>query len=462
MGTYVVNFTDISKEPISVLEQDVDNTSTDISLFGLIRLRYGEELQENLLHLLENYASPEDASAPGNPNLAKTYNGLLANPIEGQFWYNSSSKRLNQWNGSQWMPIRGIEDIAVNWGTIGHGQRLPRPVSQTTGYQFEYSECIWSVSPAAYDGYFLAMNCSTALDSEVTMQYRLIGTDTLLPGLVNYLIIGIRGNRNRGNRVDPPAISGVTPTPTPTIGAITPTPSITPTIDITPTVTTTVTPTPSITPTITPTPSSTALGINTRLYTSPSEGDPGGPGPGGVDVRLYNTCGPSVTIDDVQKSYYISLQNLSGGVPPYTVNFRWITTTLIDGWYYRNGEYLGNKYDLPPISLIRTYGGGFEPPSNYLRTGLTQTSLPQIRIQAVFDSPSAFRSDYTYFMKYVISGKVILTDSIGQTRTWWIPELPTIVGGSNITETDNPSEIPIPHNVSWWHYENCYDCPDCF
>ena len=47
MGTYTVNFTDISKEPISVLEQDVDNTSTDISLFGLIRLRYGEELQEN-------------------------------------------------------------------------------------------------------------------------------------------------------------------------------------------------------------------------------------------------------------------------------------------------------------------------------------------------------------------------------------------------------------------------------
>jgi hypothetical protein len=456
VNSYEVNFTDVNTSPIYVLEQAVDNTSIDISLFGLIRLSYGEELQENLLHLLENFSCPEDEILPNTPDLSISHNNLLENPIKGQFWHNSTNGTLYHYDGIYWIPIRGLEDVGANWGSIGHGQQLPRPVSPTTGYVFPYEECIWSVSPAAYDGSFQGMNCYTEVDSRVIMEYRLTGDTFPLPGIVNYLIIGIKGNNNLGHMIVPPPIEGITPTPTPTIGAITPTPSVTPTINVTPSNTPTVTPTKTVTPTPSPTQSSAPLGISTRLYTSPSPGDPGGVGPGGVETRLENTCGPLVTLSEVEKSYFISLQGLSGGTPPYTVSFRWIYINGPWGRLFLPND--GQQYALPNMTIKRSYSGGTIGGSSYERTNLIPGNIPNIKLQLKFDDPNLFTPTREYQIHYSIQGRIILWDSLGNSRTWWIPINPTPIGGSNIT-TD-PGAI-LYHTLNWTHYYDCSNCPDC-
>jgi hypothetical protein len=457
MTTYVVHFTDVNATPISVYEQSVDDTSTDISIFGYIRLSYGEALQENLLHVLENFACPEDPLVPGIPDLATTYGNLLQNPTRGQFWYNSTARSINYWTGTNWVPMRGGEDVAANWGTIGHGEQLPRPISPTTGYEFDYDECIWSVAPANYEASFSGMNCSTDNQARVTMEYSFTNTGELFYGsVVNYLIIGIKGNKNLGyNGIDPPQISGVTPTPTPTPGGLTPTPSFTPTINVTRSVTPTATSTPAITPTFTPTPSPFILGLNTRLYTSPSPGDPGGVGPGGIDTQLYGTCGPTITYNQVEQSYFISLQNIEGGTGPYMVSFRWITVTPDLSWY--EGDTVAQRTNLwPDMTLTAKYYGGTGTVDNYQRTGVDGTMYPRMEIKPVFKNSVTFNPALSYFINYHIQGYVLLTDAYGQSKQWWIPRYPTEVGGSDINDP-----VTWVHSVSYSHHANCYDCATC-
>lgn len=261
MANYEVKYTDLNKTPISIPEGDFNNTSTDTHLFGRTKLEYGEQLNENILHLLENFASPELSGGTefnANPDFINaTYNNLLSHPSDGQLWYNTTRKRFYFFDGSNWIPISNRDDYAANWGVIYDGFSLPKPVSATTGRVFEYSECIWSVAPANLSGKTDFLVCATDNNALVNMKFRYVGDSILTSGVANYLIIGIKGNTNYGTNVTP-----VVPTPTPT-PAVTPTPTFdpavspTPTAGISPTPTVTVTATPAVTPTntVTPTPS---------------------------------------------------------------------------------------------------------------------------------------------------------------------------------------------------------------
>lgn len=256
-----VKYTDKSKLPIQINDGDVNNSSTDLSLFGDVRLEYGQELNENLLHLLENFAAPEvtgstfSNSVPDFTNV--TYNTILSRPTGGELWYNTTRGQFYFWNGTQWFPIANRGDYAANWGIISDGYALPKPVSPKTGYVFDYSECIWSVSHANFNGRFDYSICSVGDNGRVTARFRYAGQTNLTSTVANYLIIGIKGNTNIGTNVSPPL---PTPTPSPSIGA---TPTVTPTVSNSATpiipVTPTVTPTTSapVTPTVTPTPSVT-------------------------------------------------------------------------------------------------------------------------------------------------------------------------------------------------------------
>jgi len=254
---YNIKYTDITKTDIDINEGEVDN-STDLTLFGRIKLEYGQQLNENLLHLLENFAAPETIGStfinaiPDFNNA--TYNNILLKPVNGQLWFNTSRKKFYFWDGTVWFPITNGGDYAANWGTISDGFSLPKPVSATTGYVFDYSECIWSVSPANLNGRVDYVACSTDNDALVTSKFRYVGDTILNSAIANYLIIGIRSNNNLGTMIAPPV---PTPTPTSTTGA-TPTPTVTPStsgIPVTPTPTTTQTPT--VTATVTPTPTTT-------------------------------------------------------------------------------------------------------------------------------------------------------------------------------------------------------------
>ena len=52
-----------------VADSDINNSATDISIFGRTKLEYGRDMNANLLHILENCACPENLSVPGTPDL---------------------------------------------------------------------------------------------------------------------------------------------------------------------------------------------------------------------------------------------------------------------------------------------------------------------------------------------------------------------------------------------------------
>jgi hypothetical protein len=85
--SYFVNKTDGTA--IIVLDGTKDTTSTSLTLFGRLVQNYGDQTNENFVHLLENFALD---SSP-------------ANPIKGQLWYDISTNNIKSYNGSTWITV---------------------------------------------------------------------------------------------------------------------------------------------------------------------------------------------------------------------------------------------------------------------------------------------------------------------------------------------------------------------
>lgn len=319
-NVYVIKYTDTAKGTITITKSSLVTNLVDIALVGKSRLDYGEVFNENLLHLLENFACPEDSGEPGTPDLTVAFGSLLGNPIEGQKWFNSTDKRLYLYVDGTWVKQASANDVAANSGVIAHGNYLPRPVNNG-GYVFPYAECSFVVSPHSH----LATNptglptdtevdylvCYVNSTGLVTMQFRYRGESSMRNGYANYQIIGIRGESNGAVMVvtpypvpsPTPGVSAtVTPTPTPTPGITpsmtrTPTPTpvasvgVTPTRTVTPTPTITVTrthtPTPTPTKTVTPTPSASPAAAMT-LGTIPSDMSAAGGGAANISFEMFS------------------------------------------------------------------------------------------------------------------------------------------------------------------------------
>jgi hypothetical protein len=90
-----------------VVEDGTINNELDIRLVGKNFSGYGEIQNENLLHLLENFA------------------GLIppSNPINGQFWYDSANRKIKFWDNTinKWKSAGGIEvnSSAPTGSTVG-------------------------------------------------------------------------------------------------------------------------------------------------------------------------------------------------------------------------------------------------------------------------------------------------------------------------------------------------------
>lgn len=232
-NVYILRFTDANTGTILVSRGELINDEVDVTLIGRFRKNYGQEFNENLLHLLENFSCPEDSSNPGNPDLSIAFGNLLSNPISGQKWFNSTNERIYFFSGTEWIPIANADDVAGNYGVISHGEQLPRPVGQD-GYVFPYDECSWNVSPYHYSGTFRFMRCYSDSNARVTMQYILEGegsNSNRINGVANYQIIGIKGEDSVN---DTEIVPFPTPSNTPAASP-TPTPSSTPTVTATPT-----------------------------------------------------------------------------------------------------------------------------------------------------------------------------------------------------------------------------------
>ena len=81
--SYIINKTDGSRLT-EIVDGAIDQTATDLTLIGKNVSYYGEFYNENLVKLLENFAS---TTAPNNP-------------IQGQLWFDSSEGRLKIYDGN--------------------------------------------------------------------------------------------------------------------------------------------------------------------------------------------------------------------------------------------------------------------------------------------------------------------------------------------------------------------------
>ena len=83
-----------SNDPDTYIDVDlggVNTTSTDLTFVGRTR-EYGEIYNENVLHLLENFDSPEVADTQSQ-SIYHAVPAYLINPVNGQTWFNST--RMN-------------------------------------------------------------------------------------------------------------------------------------------------------------------------------------------------------------------------------------------------------------------------------------------------------------------------------------------------------------------------------
>jgi len=74
-----------------VVDGTIDQISTDLTLVGSDVSGYGEILNENFIHLLENFASTK----------------VPPNPIAGQIWYDLAESVLKVYNGTEFIKISG-------------------------------------------------------------------------------------------------------------------------------------------------------------------------------------------------------------------------------------------------------------------------------------------------------------------------------------------------------------------
>lgn len=472
MVTYNVNWTDITKAGgayLSISDNEV-NQDTSIALFGRSKLEYGQLMNENILHLLENFSCPESSAIRAidgiaSPDLSQATDATLHNAVNGQLWYNETNATVYVKSDIGWKPLsKQNEVVAANWGTAAHGEQLPKPVLTATGAAIDYEYCSWIVSPLEHPEEFSIMRCYTDSEANVVMEYTVPGSSTVYNGSVNYMIIGIVGNTNLGENILGGNIVAPSPTPTPT-NTVTPTVTVglTPTMTPTTTVTPTVTPTQAVTVTPTPTESAqvpAALGEHTRLYISPSPGDPGGPGPdAGGPTTITDTCGDSVTLTGaIQRSMYVSMQNISGGVGPYTVDFSNIVAT-VSSPATSITRFPGDPtaYNLPgTVTAVKSYSGGTAGGLTSIRTNVAEDELVYMQVLHQIDNTAGWYSvmDHVSYENLFISlqGRVVITDQLGASRTWWIPDTIVYSGGSNITT--QPTETLI-YTITWQHSYTC-------
>jgi hypothetical protein len=122
---YTINLTDGTV--FATIADGTINTTSSMILVGKNYAGYGEFLDENFIHLLENSA---DTNAPGAPllgqlwydkttNTIKIYNGTAfkrlngaqasasapSSNIAGDLWYNSINEQLNVYTGTTWILV---------------------------------------------------------------------------------------------------------------------------------------------------------------------------------------------------------------------------------------------------------------------------------------------------------------------------------------------------------------------
>lgn len=146
---YNFTWSDPTKKPgFAVLPQTTDTTDSPLTLVGRGSPNWGQGLQQNMLYMLENWASATApalpttgqlwyntttqilyvydssmVSAPGGPwrqagGGSVSQSSAPTNNQLGQLWYNTSNGVLSVWNGTGWSQIYpNLSSVRVAWVT---------------------------------------------------------------------------------------------------------------------------------------------------------------------------------------------------------------------------------------------------------------------------------------------------------------------------------------------------------
>jgi len=147
---YTINLTDGTI--FAVIPDGTINTSSSMTLIGKNYAGYGDFLDENFIHLLENGSN---TTAPGAPltgqlwydktvGVLKVYNGVAfktigaatasgsapTNNITGDLWFNTANQTLQVWTGSAWLPVgpSTVSGTGVQATTIVDNTSVSHPV----------------------------------------------------------------------------------------------------------------------------------------------------------------------------------------------------------------------------------------------------------------------------------------------------------------------------------------------
>ena len=91
---YTISYTDSVNKGTIIVEDNTLNQETSISFPGKNYTGYGTAVNENFLHLLENFANSNSPSRP----------------VEGQLWYDTSTgvDQLKIYDGTTWIAASGV------------------------------------------------------------------------------------------------------------------------------------------------------------------------------------------------------------------------------------------------------------------------------------------------------------------------------------------------------------------
>lgn len=159
----------------------IDTTATSLTLIGKNYAGYGEFLNENFVHLLENFAQPATtggASGIGGP----------PNPLPGQLWWDTKNNILRVYSGTSWKISTGATSAPTS-SPPGDLSALGGDLwfDSTTQQLKIYSGASWVIvgpfaTPATGDtGAFPAIMTDTLGGSHIVTQIKIVG--------VTYVII---------------------------------------------------------------------------------------------------------------------------------------------------------------------------------------------------------------------------------------------------------------------------------
>lgn len=202
---YEIKFTDDDKAALKVPRRIFISDLVDITLVGKRTLEYGQIFNENMLHLLEHFACKSRLDDLDVPDPDSKLAEVLNNPVNGQLWFNVTTKCVHVWNGTSWQSINTHSGVSGNSGFIYDGEYLPIPLD-INGAQHVIDECAINVSPIFMDEQIESFICEVSPLGLVTCKYTPVG-GTQKSGMASYIIL-CHGNCR------------IPPTPTPTSYAI--------------------------------------------------------------------------------------------------------------------------------------------------------------------------------------------------------------------------------------------------